>query len=114
MTTPVHVPAGQPPTAARTGYTHRTWLDEMADALGHIAGIYRDFEVMDATLREVKAGRTQTALVGECRATGLDIMTSGVRLVGETDARYIPVYEAIKRAGGVDEVAQDKRYHDHE
>jgi hypothetical protein len=67
---------------------------------------------MDATLREVQAGRTQTALVGECRVTGLDIMTSGVRLVGDTDARYVPVYEAIKRAGGVDEVAKDKHYHD--
>ena len=112
MTTPVPLPAGRPTAGAN--YTHRTWVDEMADALGHIAGIYRDFEVMDATLHEVEAGRTQLAQVGECRLTALEVMTRGVRLVEETDARYLPVFEAIQRAGGADEVAKDKHYHDHD
>lgn len=110
MTTPVPVPNRQQSTG--TDYTHRTWVDEMADALGLVAGIYRDFEVMDATLHEVQAGRTQLARVGECRVTALEVMTGGVRLVKETDARYLPVFEAIQRAGGQHEVAKDKRYHD--
>ena len=110
MTTPVPVPAGRP--GAGADYTHRTWVDEMADALDHILGIYRDFEVMDATLHEVQAGKTQLALVGECRASALEVMTRGVRLVEETDARYLPVFEAIQHAGGADEVAKDKHYHD--
>lgn len=115
MTTPV--PAGRPTTApatttSRPGYTHRTWTDEMADVLGHIAGIYRDLEVMDATLHEVKAGRTQLDLVGACKATALEVMVGGVRFVKDTDARYVPVFEAIQQAGGQHEVAQDKHYHD--
>lgn len=109
MTTPVTIPAGQRTTG--TGYTHRTWVDEMADALGLVAGIYKAFGVMDATLQFVEAGKTQLALVGECRVTALDVMTAGVRLVKDTDARYLPVFEAIAQAGGVDEVAKNKHYH---
>ena len=109
MTTPLPVPTTQ---RTATGYTHRTWVDEMADALGNIAGIYRDFEVMGLTLADVEAGRTQLADVVDCRVTALEVMTNGVRLVKETDARYVPVFEAIQSAGGVDEVAKAKRYHD--
>lgn len=114
MTTPAHIPAGQATHVPGAGYTHRTWMDEMADALGHVVGIYRDFEVMDATLREVEAGQTHLALVGECQATALEVMTGGVRFVKATDDRYFPVFEAIQRAGGQAEVAKDKRYHDHD
>lgn len=106
MTMPV--PVTQPQAS---GYTHRTWLDEMADALGHVAAIYRDFDVMLATLNEVRAGKTQLALVGDCQQIGHDVMTRGVSLVKETDARYLPVFEAINRAGGQQEVAKDKNYH---
>lgn len=112
------VPASQPnppaPTVRTSAgvYTHRTWKDEMADVLGHIAGIYRDLEQMDATLHEVQAGRTQLNLVNDVRLTALDLMVRGVRFVEETDARYMAVFEAIQSAGGLDEVAKDKRYHD--
>lgn len=133
MTTPVQPPnrpaadapapqAPQPrqaqPTVAFDGrpadvdYTHRTWLDDMADVLGLVAGICGDFEVMDATLRDVRAGRTHLQLVGDCHATGLAVMVGGVRHVKNTDDRYLPVFDAIQRAGGQAEVAQDKRYHD--
>jgi hypothetical protein len=110
MSTPIPAPGnGQPATT--TGYTHRTWLDEMADALGHIAGVYRDLTVMKATLTQVGAGRTQMALVEAGEATGMDIMRTGVGFVDATDRRYMPVFEAIQKAGGQAEVAQDKRYH---
>ena len=113
MSTPIPARgAGQPATTSSSKYTHRTWLDEMADALGHIAGVYKDLTVMDATLTQVRAGRTQMALVEACEATGMDIMRTGVGFVDATDRRYMPVFEAIQKAGGQAEVAQDKRYHD--
>jgi hypothetical protein len=83
----------------------------MADVLGHVAGTYRDFTVMTATLTQVKAGRTQMELVGASTAEALEIMRAGVAFVDHTDRRYMPVFEAIQQAGGQGEVAQDKRYH---
>lgn len=125
MTTPVPVggsstaPAAQQPVRptpgarpGQPGYTHRTWLDEMAEVLGHLAGVYGDLRTMEATLHQVEAGRTQLALVTDCSATGLTLMRRGVGFVSDTDSRYVPVFNAIKQAGGVDEVAKDKHYHD--
>ena len=112
MTSPLPVPAAK--AATGTNYTHRTWVDEMAVALGLVAGIYRDFEVMGLPLAspEVQAGKSQLAGVVDCRTTALEVMRNGVRLVEETDARYVPVFEAIQSVGGVDEVAKGKHYHD--
>lgn len=104
MTMPV--PARRVPS-----YTHRDWKTEMAVVLTCIAGMRQDLDEMAASLAEVEAGRTQTALVDGCRVTALEILQSGVNLVGQTDARYLPVYEAIRKAGGHTEVAKDKRYH---
>lgn len=109
MSTPIPIRGNGRPGS---DYTHRTWLDEMADALGHIAGVYQDLTVMAATLTQVGAGRTQMALVEASEATGMDIMRAGVTFVDGTDRRYMPVFEAIQQAGGQTEVAQDKRYHD--
>lgn len=107
MTTPV--PARRTPT-----YTHRDWKTEMAVVLTCIAGMRKDFDEMAASLAEVEAGRTQTALVDGCRVTSLEILRGGVKFVGDTDDRYLPVYEAIRAAGGHTEVANDKHYHQHD
>lgn len=114
MSTPIPARGSGQPTVRQTGggYTHRNWLDEMAVVLGHVAGAYRDFTVMAATLAQVRAGRTQTDLVAACEARALEIMRAGVAFVDHTDRRYMPVFEAIQQAGGQSEVAKDKRYHD--
>ncbi|MFF5261412.1 hypothetical protein ACFY4C_20915 [Actinomadura viridis] len=114
MSTPTNLPVPSSPSSpsAGSGYTHRTWLDEMAEVLMTVATIYKGLEVMDATLHEVKAGRTQLNLVDGSRATALELMTRGVRFTEDTDARYMQVFEAIQQAGGQQEVAQEKRYHD--
>ena len=112
MSTPIPARGNQPARQNGNGYTHRTWLDEMADGLGHVAGVYQDLTVMRATLTHVGAGRTQMALVEACEAQAMEIMRGGVQFVDTTDRRYMPVFEAIQKAGGQDEVAQDKRYHD--
>lgn len=113
MTTPLPVPTAQTTAGtAGTGYYHRTWLDEMADALGRVAAIRNAFGVMTTALLDVKAGRTQLAHVEECQATALQILIRGVNHVDATDTRYMPVVDAIRLAGGQDEVAQDKHYHD--
>jgi len=109
---PAPAPQTQPAQSGAPTYTHRTWKDEYADALSHVAGIFRDLEDMDADLADVQAGQTHRRLVGECRETAMQILVHGVWLVDTTDARYVPVYEAIQRAGGQDEVAKRKRYHD--
>lgn len=100
-----------PAQSSSGGYTHRTWLDEMAVALGHVAGVYKDFNVMTATLTQVVAGRTQMNLVLAAQVRAMEIMQRGVGFVDATDRRYMPVFEAIQQAGGQTEVAQDKRYH---
>lgn len=107
MATPV-------PTTRTPSYTHRDWKTEMAVVLTCIAGMRKDFDEMAASLAEVEAGQTQTAHVGGCRVTALELLQRGVNLVGDTDARYVPVYEAIRKAGGHTEVANDKRYHQHD
>lgn len=112
MTMPIPAGGTQPPARpTANGYTHRTWLDEMADALGHVAGVYRDFTVMTATLNQVGAGRTQMNLVEDAQVRALELMQRGVTFVDATDRRYMPVFEAIQQAGGQAEVAQDKHYH---
>lgn len=113
MSSPVPArPNGQFSPTRATDYTHRTWLDDMADVLGIIAAAYRDLEVMDACADGVAAGRTQRDHIAGCHVEALDIMRSGVTFVDRTDTRYMAVYEAIEKAGGQAEVAQDKRYHD--
>jgi hypothetical protein len=114
MSTPVPFRGSSPPAPRPDSgaYTHRTWLDEMADVLGHVAGIFKDMGVMHHTLHEVEAGQTQMRLVGDAEAVALTLMTSGVGFVDATDRRYMPVFDAIQQAGGQDEVAKDKRYHD--
>ena len=107
MATPV-------PTSRPATYTHRDWKTEMAVALTCIAGMRKDFDEMAASLAEVEAGETHKNLVDGCRVTALEILQRGVNLVGDTDARYLPVYEAIRKAGGHTEVANDKRYHQHD
>ena len=114
MTSPVPANGGQPAKRpSSNGYTHRSWLDEMAVVLGHVAGVFRDFGVMTASLGEVGAGNTQSNLVGACHVEALHIMRTGVTFVDATDRRYMHVFEAIQSAGGQAEVVQDKRYHDH-
>lgn len=107
MTTPV-------PATRTASYTHRDWKTEMAIVLTCIAGMRRDFDEMAASLAEVEAGQTQRNLVDGRRVRALEILKRGVGLVGDTDARYLPVYEAIRVAGGHTEVANDKRYHQHD
>ncbi|WP_329521109.1 hypothetical protein [Spirillospora sp. NBC_01491] len=98
-------------TTTAGAYTHRTWMDEMAAVLGHITDVYKATVLMEATLVEVEAGRTQLSLVQGVSEQAMELMRHGTQFVEATDARYLPVFEAI-RTVGQNEVAQDKRYHD--
>jgi hypothetical protein len=94
-----------------SSYTHRDWRTEMAVAATCVAGIRHDLDEMAASGAEVQAGRTHRGLVDANRVTALELLKGVVELVDATDGRYLPVYEAIRRAGGQHEVAQKKTYH---
>jgi hypothetical protein len=94
-----------------TGYTHRDWRYDIGTVLTEVAGIVQDLTVMEASLGHVQAGRTHLALVRGCAVTGAEILQAGLEFVEATDARYLPVHEAIQAAGGQDEVAKAKTYH---
>jgi hypothetical protein len=96
------------------GYTHRDWRTEMAVVATCIAGISRDLDEMAACDAEMQVGRTHRQLVDENRVTGLELLKRIVNVAGNTDDRYLPVYEAIQRAGGQHEVAKVKTYHQHD
>jgi hypothetical protein len=102
------------PVTRTSTYTHRDWKTEMAVVATCFAGMLTDLDEMTASLGEVEAGRTHRALVNGCRVNVLELLKGVVRHVGNTDDRYLPVYEAIRRAGGHTEVANDKRYHQHD
>ena len=92
-------------------YTHRDWKYDTGTVLTEVAGIVRDLALMEASLAEVEAGRTHLQLVRGCAVTGAEILAGGLQFVEQTDARYLPVHEAIQAAGGQDEVAKAKTYH---
>ena len=114
MTTPVPAPSRPPATTAQTGdYVHAEWMADMAVVLaGHIVPVYQALRLMAQTLTAVKAGRTQLDLVNGCLASTLTIMRFAAKFVSDTDERFLTVFEAIQQAGGQDEVAQEKTYHD--
>lgn len=105
MTTPMRRPST---------YTHRDWKTEMAVAATCVAGIRHDLDEMAASIAAVQAGKTHTELVDACRVSALETLVKAVKHVENTDGRYLPVFEAIQRAGGHSEVANDKTYHQHD
>lgn len=102
------------PTPAQSSYTHRDWMTEMAVAATCVAGIGHDLDEMAASLAEVHGGTTQRQLVDGCRVSTLETLKKAVAHVQSTDGRYLPVFEAIRQAGGQREVAKDKQYHQHD
>jgi hypothetical protein len=94
-----------------SSYTHRDWKHETGNVLLVVAAAEKALEQMEASLAEVRAGNTHRALVSQCQIRGAEILRSGLDLVDATDQRYLPVHEAIQAAGGKDEVAHVKTYH---
>jgi hypothetical protein len=93
------------------GITHRGWRKDMETAVTIINTIVYQFTLMQAALAKVQAGRTQRTLVNRDLTVGTGLKDQTVAYVGEIDRRYIPVGEAVAHAGGIEEVALDKRYH---
>jgi hypothetical protein len=94
-------------------YTHAIWRIEawnMHDALQKQLGSALDH--MDAGLRQVGAGRTQQAQSTSWITGCKDLATEGKQLIGKHDPRLTRVGETQARAGGKDEVSQQKRYNE--
>jgi hypothetical protein len=92
-------------------YTHAVWRFEaweMHDQLQKTLGGALDH--MDAGLRQVGAGKTQRAQSTRWIAGNADLVAEGRKLIGDHDPRLTRVGEAQARAGGVSEVAEQKRY----
>jgi hypothetical protein len=97
--------------ATTSSYRHRTWDQDMADAILTAAGIYRADEVMLASLKQKGAGRTHLALVTANQAQGLELVQQGARILITFDSKYEPILASVADIGGLDEVAKDKTYH---
>lgn len=114
MTMPVPVTSSppQPVTQAAT-YVHDVWMDDWARTInGHLVPMWQDLRIMEMCLTEQRAGRTQLRLVRECLAFAADFLMFAVTFVKRTDERFTPLFDAIDQAGGIDEVAKAKTYHD--
>lgn len=116
MTMPV--PAGTPaptpsPSSPPSPYIHAQWMEDFSDIINqHLVPMWTKLRVMEMCLAEQQAGRTQLRLVRGCLASAAEILMFVVTFVDRTDKRFEPVFEAIDVAGGLDEVAKVKAYHD--
>ena len=93
------------------GTTHRQWRTEMNEFLEFLeSGIADVLELMEGSVRAVRGGRDHLAQIAACRVAVADWIAVGRQLVASEDARQVPVADAQAAAGGVAEVAGDKRY----
>jgi hypothetical protein len=119
MTTPVPAPVPAPPappaqnSSTASPYIHAEWMDDFADIVNNdVVPMLRELRTMDMCLAEQQAGRTQISLVRGCLASAEEILMFITTFVDRTDERFAPLFEEIDAAGGLDEVAKQKRYHD--
>lgn len=100
------------PAVAGT-YKHRTWDEDMADAVLTAAEIVRAGEVMLASLKsdEVRAGRTHIDLVTGNHAAGLELVREGARILVKFDRKYEGILKSVLDMGGLNEVALANDYH---
>jgi hypothetical protein len=96
---------------AEARYTHRDWKHETGEVLLVVAAVVQALHQMEASGAEVHAGNTHMAHIRRCLTQGIEVLKYGMDLVDDTDARYLPVAEAIAAAGGASEVAHAKTYH---
>ena len=95
-----------------TSYTHLDWrtgMTNIRDALDLVLTPALDH--IHADLRRVDAGRTQLAQAARMVVMVGDLGTEATRILGDHDGRLRQVGEAQAAAGGLAEVAGDKRYH---
>jgi hypothetical protein len=91
--------------------THREWAREMAairDALDTI--LVPGLEHMKAGLASVGAGRDQMNEMGTWIGNVGELADEGTNILGDHGPRLRRVSEAQAAAGGVTQVARDKRY----
>lgn len=114
MPVPAAAPAAAPsPSSPPSPYIHAEWLEDYADIINNdLVLLWTKLRVMEMCLAEQQAGRTQLRLVRGCLASAAEILMFVVTFVDRTDKRFAPVFEAIDVAGGLDEVAKVKAYHD--
>jgi hypothetical protein len=93
------------------GITHKAWMTDMGSAVKIMATLIHELALMREALGKVQAGRTQRTLVTRDLSVGIGLRDQTVPWIGETHERYAPIGEAVAHAGGVDEVALEKRYH---
>jgi hypothetical protein len=103
--------AGTVATQGQGGITHKGWRTDMETSATLINTILHELEIIKAALAKVEAGQTQRTLVNRDIAVGSGLKTWAEQFVGATNKRYVPVGEEVARAGGIKEVALDKRYH---
>jgi hypothetical protein len=98
--------------ATTSGYKHRTWDQDMADAILTAAEIHRANEVMTASLREKQAGRTHLELATAVQVQSQELVQRGARILIAFDKRYEGILKSVADVGGLAEVALANDYHE--
>jgi 5-enolpyruvylshikimate-3-phosphate synthase len=97
-----------------TAYTHKHWKDMVVDIRDGLQNVLTPaLTHMHAGLRRVDAGATQMTQAARFIAMVAELAEEGSRLIGAHDQRLRRVSEAQRAAGGLGEVAGDKRYNQH-
>lgn len=90
--------------------THREWRARMGRMINGCEVLAAAIEQQIAGLVQVGGGETQLAMARASYTLLNNQATTGHRILTDTTYRYMPVAQAQARAGGVREVADDKRY----
>jgi hypothetical protein len=91
-------------------YTHAQWRIEAQAITGDLGDLSGALEHMRAGLVQRQAGVTQLREQARWAAMVSELSTDGNRILGTHDPRQTRVGEAQAAAGGLSEVAGDKRY----
>ncbi len=95
-----------------TAHTHRHWKAAMGDLNEALVTMLAPaLDHLHTCLVKVDAGRTQRAMSSRSAAMVGELGTQGRRILAAHGPRLDRVSEAQRAAGGLEEVAGDKRYH---
>jgi len=98
-------------TVMTSDYTHRDWREHMDAAVGVLGVDLGDnLDLLIASLGSVGAGREQTKLTKEAAAIVKDLAGQGAAIHAYVNDQYKDLATAQQDAGGLLEVAKQKRY----
>lgn len=98
--------------ATTIDYTHRTWREGMTGMVDGLGVLGSALALQAVDLDRVDAGEAQRDFNARAQAQAMELAVMGRGILTEIDAGIgRPMGDAVAGAGGVREVAGEKRYH---